>query len=170
MKLRSLLGACALLTAVVLSGCSSASNMASQASSVASTLGVNPNLSTFMGLAQSGGIEKMLSGKNPVTLLAPSNDAIATALSPDMLANLAKPENKDQLVRLVQNHVIVGNQSLDQIVNMTGTNAPKSLTGNALDVAKNADGSLSIGGAKVTETMKTGNGFIHVIDKVLMPQ
>ncbi len=169
MKNRSLLASCALLVAVALSGCSSASGLMSQASSLASMAATNPNLSTFMGLAQSAGLDKMLTGKSPLTLLAPSNDAFS-ALSPDMVAGLAKPENKDQLLGILKNHMVDGRSSLDALAKMTGTNAPKSLTGSTLDVTQAADGSLSVGGAKVISSAKAGNGFVHTVDKVILPK
>ena len=169
MKTRSLLALCALVIAVGLSGCSSASGVASQVSSLGSIAGTNPNLSTFMGLAQSAGIEKMLTGKSPLTLLAPSNDAFK-ALPPEVLANLAKPENKDQLTGILKNHILSGGSSLDQMAGMTGTLAPKSLTGSTLNIEQAKDGSLMVGGAKVIETVKTGNGYLHTVDKVILPQ
>jgi len=169
MKTRSLLALCALVFAVALSGCSSSAGVASQVSSLGSIVGTNPNLSTFMGLAQSAGIDKMLTGKSPLTLLAPSNDAFK-ALSPEMLANLAKPENKDQLTAVLKNHIISGGSSLDQMAAMTGTLAPKSLTGSTLNVEQARDGGLVVGGAKVTDTVKAGNGYVHTVDKVILPQ
>jgi uncharacterized surface protein with fasciclin (FAS1) repeats len=169
MKIRSLVALCALVVAVALSGCSSASGVMSQASTLGSIAGTNPNLSTFMGLAQSAGLEKMLTGKSPLTLLAPSNDAFK-ALSPEMLANLAKPENKDQLTGILKNHMISGGSSLDQLAAMTGTLAPKSLTGSTLNVEQAKDGSLVVGGARITETVKTGNGYVHMVDRVILPQ
>ncbi len=169
MKNRSLLALLALTVAIGLSGCSSASGLVNQASSLGSLVGANPNLSTFMGLAQSSGIDKMLTGKSPLTILAPSNDAFK-ALSPDMVAGLMKPENKDQLSGILKNHIMPGSESLDALSKMTGTNSPKSLLGSTMDVTQAKDGSLSVGGAKVVSSAKAGNGFVHTVDKVILPQ
>ncbi len=169
MKNRSLLALVALTVSIGLSGCSSAPDLVNQASSLGSLVAANPNLSTFMGLAQSAGIDQMLTGKNPLTLLAPSNDAFS-ALPPDVLAGLARPENKDQLAGILKNHILSGSASLDGLSKMTGTNAPKSLLGSTLDVGQAKDGSLSIGGAKVLSTAKSGNGFVHTVDRVILPQ
>ena len=141
----------------------------SKAASLGAMAAANPNLSTFMGLAQAAGLDKTLNGKSALTVLAPSNDAF-NALAPDMLAGLSKPENKDQLVAILRNHIIDGGSSLDALAKMTGTNAPKSLTGSTLDVTQAADGSLSIGGAKVTGSAKASNGFVHTVDKVILPK
>lgn len=169
MKTRSLFAVCALIVAVASAGCSSAPSLTNQASSIGAMVAANPNLSTFLGLAQSAGVDKMLTGKSPLTLLAPSNEAFK-ALSPDVLANLAKPENKDQLTGILKNHIISGGSSLDDLSKMTGTLAPKSLTGSTLNVESGKDGSLLVGGAKITDTARSGNGFVHTVDKVILPQ
>ncbi len=153
-----------LLTVLALPGCASTGAM-SQVSNLAGLAGANPNLSTFMGLAQTAGLEKMLSGKSPMTMLVPTNDAFAS-LGADALANLSKPESKEQLTNILKGHMLEGGQSLDQLAKGGASN----LMGSALPVATAKNGHLTVGGAEVVESMKGSNGFVHVVDKVIMPQ
>jgi uncharacterized surface protein with fasciclin (FAS1) repeats len=123
-----------------------------QASSLLGAMGTNPNLSGLTGLLKgAGGLDKLV-GKAPFTLLAPSNDALK-GVSQEVLQNLLKPENKDQLTSLLKKHILPGKLSPDQI-NAGGL---KDAAGNALD----------LGGAKITESIPTKNGLIQVIDKVI---
>jgi uncharacterized surface protein with fasciclin (FAS1) repeats len=123
-----------------------------QASSLLGAMGTNPNLSGLTGLLKgAGGLDKLV-GKAPFTLLAPSNDALK-GVSQEVLQNLLKPENKDQLTSLLKKHILPGKLSPDQI-NAGGL---KNAAGNALD----------LGGAKITESIPTKNGLIQVIDKVI---
>jgi uncharacterized surface protein with fasciclin (FAS1) repeats len=122
------------------------------ASSLMGAMGANPNLSGLTGLLKgAGGLDKLI-GKAPFTLLAPSNDALK-GVSQDVLQNLMKPENKDQLTSLLKKHILPGKLTPEQI-NAGGL---KDAAGNALD----------LGGAKITESIPTKNGLIQVIDRVI---
>ncbi len=48
-----------------------------------------------------------LQGEGPFTVFAPTNDAF-NALPKGTIANLLKPENKDQLVSILTYHVVAG--------------------------------------------------------------
>lgn len=123
----------------------------SPATGLLGTLGGNANLSGVTSLLKgAGGLDKLI-GKDPFTLLAPSNDALK-ALGPDALTNLLKPENKDQLTGLINKHLIKGKVTPDQI------------TAGGL---KNAAGNpISLGDSKITQSIPTKNGTIQVIDKL----
>jgi uncharacterized surface protein with fasciclin (FAS1) repeats len=99
---------------------------------------------------------------NPVTLLAPNNAALE-ALG-GQLTTMMKPENKQQLVDLVKNHIITGN------VSAANLKTTESSLGNALNVAT-TNGKTTIEGANIVEKdLKASNGTVHIIDKVIMPK
>lgn len=159
---------CLLLT-VLLPGCAKTKGgLADMATS--SLLGLatqNSNLSTFMTLINGAGLGNMLGGSDPLTIFAPSNSAF-DALPTGALDNLLKPENKSMLTDVLKNHVVSGALSADGLSSMT--EAPKNLLGNPLDLVKSEGGGLSVNGANVTEANTEGsNGFIHVVDKVMLP-
>jgi uncharacterized surface protein with fasciclin (FAS1) repeats len=124
----------------------------SPAASLMSTLGGTPELSGLTGLLKGAGGLGNLVGKDPFTLLAPSNDALK-GISQDAIQNLLKPENRSQLEGLLKKHIVPGKVTPDQI------NA-----GGLKDAAGNA---LNLNGAKISKSVPTKNGLIQIIDKVL---
>jgi uncharacterized surface protein with fasciclin (FAS1) repeats len=74
-----------------------------------SSLGSNPNLSTFTSLLKTPGLDKLLGSatKSPFTLLAPTNNAF-DALGAGGVSNLTKPDNISQLASLVKNQIVPG--------------------------------------------------------------
>ena len=104
-----------------------------------SMLGGQPNLSSITNLLKTPGLDKLLGGilKKPFTLLAPTNDALSS-LGGDAVANLAKPENVNQLAALLKNHIIPGKQDAASIAG----GALKNASGSAVDVVGSALGQL----------------------------
>jgi uncharacterized surface protein with fasciclin (FAS1) repeats len=115
-------------------------------------LGGNPQLSGVTSLLKgAGGLGKLVP-KGPFTLLAPSNDALS-ALGGGSIDNLLKPENKNVLDNVLKKHILPGKFSPDQIA-----------AGGLKDALGNP---LSMGGAKITQSIPTKGGMIQMIDKVL---
>jgi uncharacterized surface protein with fasciclin (FAS1) repeats len=130
-------------------------NCSSPAAGLMSTLGKTPELSSFAGLLKGAGGTDMLGqlvGKNPFTMLIPSNDALK-GVSTDAIHNLMKPENKGMLEGLLKKHILPGKVSADDIVK-----------GGLTDAGGNA---LNLNGAKISKSVPTKNGLIQIIDKVL---
>jgi uncharacterized surface protein with fasciclin (FAS1) repeats len=120
---------------------------------------------TFGKAVEKADLGETLRGPGPFTIFAPT-DAAFDKLPAGQLENLFKPENKQELVSLVNYHVIKGSKKAADIgkwqtANMiNGQTAPVRL----------ADGKISIGGARVVAAdIATSNGVIHGIDKVNMP-
>ncbi|MEZ6331080.1 MAG: fasciclin domain-containing protein [Candidatus Saccharimonadales bacterium] len=57
-----------------------------------------------------------LQGQGPYTVLAPTDDAFK-ALPEGLLDTLKKPENKDNLRKLMQYHIVKGNLSAESLQN-----------------------------------------------------
>ncbi len=130
-------------------------NCSSPAAGLMSTLGKTPELSSFAGLLKGAGGADALSGlvgKNPFTMLIPSNDALKSVPT-DLLQSLTKPENSAQLQNLLKKHILPGKVSADDIAK-----------GGLTDAAGNA---LNLNGAKIAKSVPTKNGLIQIIDKVL---
>ena len=100
------------------------------------------------------------------TLFAPTDDAFE-ALGPDATGQLLLPENRDQLVTILQYHV------LDRVVTSGGIDgsveAP-TLAGDGLLVERVGE-RVQVGGAAVVTDadLTASNGVVHVIDTVLIP-
>ncbi len=129
-------------------------------------LGTKPELSTLLSLVNGAGLGDLLKGKSPLTLLAPTNDAFK-ALPAGLLSSLTEPGNKDKLTNLLKNHLIAG--ALDGS-GLAGKGTVQNLLGKTLQVS-GSGGRPTIGGlAKVQESFKGKDGFINVIDQVLLPE
>lgn len=121
-------------------------------------------LSTFVTTCKAANMEAVLNGDGPYTVFAPSNDAFA-ALPQGTLESLLKPENKDQLVKILKYHVVPGKVLSDE-VNQGKT---PTVQGEELDIAVSND-MVMVNGASVTKAdVEASNGVIHVIDQVIMP-
>ena len=121
---------------------------------------------TLVAAVKAAGLVETLSGDGPFTVFAPTDEAFA-ALPDGTVETLLKPENKDQLVKILTYHVVAGKVMAKQVVGLTEA---KSVQGDTIDI-KVDGGTVMVDGAKVVKTdIKCANGVIHVIDKVIMPE
>jgi uncharacterized surface protein with fasciclin (FAS1) repeats len=126
----------------------------------------NDQFSTLVAAVSAAGLVDTLEGDGPFTLFAPTNAAFA-ALPAGTVENLLKPENKDQLVKVLTYHVVPGAVTSDQ------------LAGQRMDVATvqgqtvrvNGIDGVRVNNARVTQAdIIASNGVIHRIDRVLLPK
>ncbi|ATD67526.1 Nex18 symbiotically induced protein [Luteimonas chenhongjianii] len=107
-----------------------------------------------------------LKGPGPFTVFAPTDAAFA-ALPPGTVANLLKPENKEQLVALLTYHVVPGQVPAAEVVTM---DSATTVNGASVDIDAQ-DGKVTVDEANVvTPDVMASNGVIHVIDQVLIPR
>lgn len=120
---------------------------------------------TLVAALQAAGLTDALSGDQPLTVFAPTDAAFA-ALGEAKLAELLKPENKDQLAAILKYHVVAGKV---QAAQATQLSSAETLQGSSFKIAAEGD-AVRVNDAKVTATdIDATNGVIHVIDKVLVP-
>lgn len=81
---------------------------------VVDTIAASGNHKTLTQAIKASGLESTLREKGPVTVLAPTDDAFALLPKP-MVDSLMKPENKAQLAKVLQYHVIPGNNSAETL-------------------------------------------------------
>ena len=122
-------------------------------------------LSTLVAAVKAAGLVETLQGKGPFTVFAPTNTAFA-ALPEGTVASLLKPENKDQLIKILTYHVVPGRiESTD-----LSTGAVQSVEGSDINVELNGE-AVKINNALVTKAnIRATNGVIHVIDRVILPE
>jgi uncharacterized surface protein with fasciclin (FAS1) repeats len=156
----------ALATALVAT-CSAAPNIVELAASV-------PELSTLVTAVKAAGLVDTLEGAGPFTVFAPTNEAFA-ALPEGVLANLLKPENKAELVKILTYHVAAGKVLAASI---TQGELIKTVEGGSLKAfiqegpPKNVflqDGSNQPLAFVTQADVLASNGVVHVINKVLLP-
>lgn len=133
---------------------------------------------TLVAAVKAAGLVDTLQGKGPFTVFAPTNAAFE-ALPAGTVDTLLKPENKDQLVKVLTCHVVATNALSDAINKMItddGGMHPVKTVGGCTLTASEKDGKIMLtdetgGMATVTiADVRQSNGVIHVIDKVLLPK
>jgi uncharacterized surface protein with fasciclin (FAS1) repeats len=133
---------------------------------------------TLVAAVKAAGLVDTLMGKGPFTVFAPINDAFA-ALPAGTVETLLKPENKDQLTKILTCHVVAANAMAADVAKMAmddgGTHEVTTVGGCKLWLSVKDNVVMikdeSGGMAKVTiGDVKQSNGVIHVIDKVLLPK
>ncbi len=123
-----------------------------------------PDLSTLVAAVKAAGLVETLSGKGPYTVFAPTNEAFA-ALPAGTLDELLKPENKDQLVKVLTYHVVPGTVTSSQLVAGPVT----TVEGQDVTIALAGGKAMVNDATVVTADIAASNGVVHVIDKVLLP-
>lgn len=132
---------------------------------------------TLVAAVKAGGLVDTLEGKGPFTVFAPTNEAFE-ALPAGTVDNLLKPENKQQLDKILTYHVVPGrlnSEALDRdIKSGDGKAKLKTVQGDTLTVTGSGKDLMVTDDkgntAKVTiADVDQSNGVIMVVDKVLMP-
>lgn len=134
---------------------------------------------TLVAAVKAAGLVDALSSKGPFTVFAPVNSAF-TMLPDGTVETLLKPENKDQLVKVLTYHVVSGrydSASLRKLIRAGGGEAHlKTLAGGQLSFHLNGPANIVVqdengGVANIpTYDVYQSNGVIHVIDHVLLPR
>lgn len=129
------------------------------------TAAANGSFKTFGKAIERAGMSDTLRGVGPFTIFAPT-DAAFDKLPSGKLDNLFKPENKDELVSLLNYHVVSGRKLVADIGKWE---AAKTVNGQSAPITMAKD-KVSIDGALVTSAdIGSSNGIIHAIDKVNIP-
>ena len=125
----------------------------------------NKNFTTLVKALKAADLVDTLAGEGPFTVFAPTNAAFAK-IPKATLANLLKPENKEQLKKVLTYHVVSGAvtsnllKSGQKVATVEGGNVTVTIKGKK----------VTINNAKVIlADVKASNGVIHAIDTVLMP-
>jgi len=119
---------------------------------------------TLVAAVQAAKLDGALSGPGPFTVFAPTDDAFKK-LPPGTVESLLK-QPEGQLKQILLYHVVDGNVMAADVVKLSSA---KTLQGSNVNITVTG-GVVKINDATVIITdIKTKNGVIHVIDKVLLP-
>lgn len=121
------------------------------------------NMTTLNRGVIAANLDQVLSGTGPFTVFAPTDLAFGK-LESGMIDNLLKPESKAKLIDLLKHHVVAGQINYKDLKDGEKL---KTLSGNELTVEAK-ENRVSIDGAVIQDRdVKTSNGVIHSISKVL---
>ncbi|MDB9346618.1 fasciclin domain-containing protein [Nodularia spumigena] len=121
---------------------------------------------TLTRAVEAAGLQNQLATPGPYTVFAPT-DAAFDALPTGTLDNLLRPENKDQLTKLIAYHVIPGRFTSNQLT----SGEVKTVEGSPVTVDVNdVTQGITVNNGKVTQAdIPASNGIVHVIDQVMLP-
>lgn len=124
----------------------------------------NASLSTLATALDVAGVEA-LSDSGPFTVFAPTNNAFA-ALPEGTLDTLLLEQNRDQLLEILQLHVVPGLYPASDLINRTSN----LTTASGLNIIVDGFDGVDVGGVMVIQPdVQASNGIIHIIDGVILP-
>ncbi len=144
---------------------------ATSTSDIVTTAASVPVFSTLVSLLKETGLDYELQKGGPFTVFAPTDAAFTSLLEPHgfaTLGSLLRPENREELKKILAYHVVSGNVSSGAVIaagkleGQTLAGVPVTLMGyNKL---------VSAGSARVVKAdVACSNGTIHVISSILTP-
>jgi uncharacterized surface protein with fasciclin (FAS1) repeats len=120
-------------------------------------------LQEFQRASKLAGLSKLLGGKGPFTIFAPTDKAFAKmpAAERDALFGDTKA-----LARVLSNHIV---RERVKAPTTTTSNTVTSVHGNELNLTRDGEG-YHVNAARIVKTrIRASNGVIHAIDTVLVP-
>ncbi len=121
------------------------------------------SFTTLLAAAKAAGLVDALTGDEPLTVFAPTDEAFA-ALPAGTVESLLKKENSKKLLELLTSHVVAGSVSSGDALN---AGSAKSLSGSSLEFGIK-DGLFTVNDSVIRSAgIDGGNGTIHVISSVI---
>ena len=120
---------------------------------------------TLLAAAQAAGLADTLANGGPFTVFAPTDEAFAK-LPEGTVETLLKPENQDQLARILKFHVLSGKVKSTALADGISVD---TLAEAAAGINAKGDGFTIEGANIVAVDIAASNGVIHVIDNVILP-
>jgi uncharacterized surface protein with fasciclin (FAS1) repeats len=119
---------------------------------------------TLVAALKAADLVNSLANAGPFTVFAPTNAAF-DQLPAGTVDDLLRPANKSKLSGILQHHVTTS--ALDLEYFQDGQSL--GMVDGGREVISRKDGAFYIGGAKVIASVRASNGWVHVVDAVLVP-
>ncbi len=126
------------------------------------------DFSTLVAAIEAAGVQDAVVNVGPLTIFAPLNSGF-DKLPEGTVETLVKPENKSKLAFILVNHVAPANYPMKQLLKEAKKGRKLYMASGKYLVVENKDGEIYVGGTKVLKSVKVSNGWIHVVDDVLVP-
>ncbi|SNR73161.1 fasciclin domain-containing protein [Lutibacter flavus] len=127
------------------------------------------DFSTLVAAIEAAGVEDAVVNVGPLTIFAPVNAAF-DKLPEGTVTSLLLPENKAKLAFILVNHVAPANYPDTQLKKEAKKGRKLYMASGKYLVVEEKEDGLYVGGTKILKTVKVSNGWIHVIDNVLVPE
>jgi uncharacterized surface protein with fasciclin (FAS1) repeats len=126
------------------------------------------DFSTLVVAVKAAGVEDALVNVGPLTVFAPVNSGF-DKLPEGTVENLLKPESKSTLAFILTNHVAPANYPIKQLKKEAKKGRKLYMASGKYLVVEDKEDGVYVGGTKILKTVQVSNGWIHVIDNVLVP-
>ena len=163
--------------AALLVATASVGTTASPKGNIVAAAQTSPNHKTLVAAVKAAKLVDTLASKGPFTVFAPTDAAFAK-LPAGTVETLVKPENRDQLVKILTYHVVPGQYTaaaILQLINQGYGEAKLTTAEGSQLTAKLLDGKVVVvdenGGVAtvIAADLMQSNGVIHVTDAVSLP-
>lgn len=125
----------------------------------------SPDHTTLVAALKAASLVDDLSNAGPFTVFAPTNAAF-DKLPAGTVDDLLKPENKSKLEAILQHHVMTS--ALDASFFQDGQTY--SMVDGTPVTFHIKDGFTYIDDAKIVASVRASNGWVHVVDAVVLPK
>ena len=120
---------------------------------------------TLVAAAQAAGLVGALTGSDPLTVFAPTDDAFGK-LPAGTVESLLRPENREKLTAILKYHIVPGRVYSEDAL---AARSAETLQGAKVEIAV-SNGKARVNKATLVKTdLDASNGVIHIIDSVLLP-
>jgi uncharacterized surface protein with fasciclin (FAS1) repeats len=134
-------------------------------SNITQVVNTDKNLKTLKKGMHASDLDQLLSSAGPFTFFAPSDTAFEK-LEKGMIESLLEPENKIKLTDLINNHVVNGKITFQELKD---GDKLKTVNGNELLIhVKNGSVSVGESNLEARDPKKISNGIIHLMDAVMI--
>lgn len=125
----------------------------------------SPDHTTLVAAVKAAALENTLSNAGPFTVFAPTNAAF-NKLPAGTVESLVKPENVDKLTTILYHHVLTS--ALDQS-SFTDGQVVTMFDGSPVTMSIK-DNVWKINDAKIIGSVRASNGWVHIVDGVVVPK
>jgi uncharacterized surface protein with fasciclin (FAS1) repeats len=132
-------------------------------SNITQVVSNDKNMSTLNKGVLAANLDQVLSGTGPFTVFAPTDLAFGK-LESGTIETLLKPESKAKLTDLLKHHVVAGQINYKDLKD---GDKLKTLDGKELMISVKENNIYVDGAAIQDRDVKTSNGVIHSVSKVL---
>ncbi len=165
MNIRNTLGLAALALSLAAPTAWAGGHGHSSGKNIVETAAEAGQFNTLITAAKAAGLVGALTGDDALTVFAPTDEAFK-ALPAGTVEGLLKPENKDQLVKILTYHVIAGEVGSSALADGARLD---TLAGETAVISQAEDGFLIQNARIIATDIDASNGVVHVIDRVILP-
>lgn len=125
--------------------------------------------STLVELIRLAQVENAVKNQGPLTVFAPTNEAFQT-LPAEVVEKLQDPENRQALTYVLVHHVAPSNYPIEKLRELAKKGVTLFMASGEYVKVEEENGTLVVGGARILESHKVANGWVHVVDRPIVPE